>query len=312
MAKKFILNEEQVKQLIEITTQEIAAEAENVNTNPTEGQKEAGNYRMGHVRIKGMQISIENPKGSYRRGVDKDGKEWKTLMKNHYGYFTKSEGKDGDAVDVFIGPHVEKFDRVYVVDQKNERGEFDESKVMLGFISKEEAKDAYMSNYSSDWKGFMKLTSVPIKVFKVWLYRGRKQRQPFYQYAYIQKKKLKENNARKTKMLFESYEEENEYDILYRGLNQNQNNSAPVSWYTTSKEYAKQYGGVKGYKIPVSTLNNLADENIASKYLVEEVDGYPFYEAENFDIDAMKEDGYTGYYYRDDEYNCLNVCIFKK
>lgn len=205
MAKKFILNEEQVKQLIEITTQEIAAEAENVNTNPTEGQKEAGNYRMGHVRIKGMQISIENPKGSYRRGVDKDGKEWKTLMKNHYGYFTKSEGKDGDAVDVFIGPHVEKFDRVYVVDQKNERGEFDESKVMLGFISKEEAKDAYMSNYSSDWKGFMKLTSVPIKVFKVWLYRGRKQRQPFYQYAYIQKKKLKENNERKMKMLYDSY-----------------------------------------------------------------------------------------------------------
>ena len=160
-----------------------------------------------------MQISIENPKGSYRRGVDKNGKEWKTLMKNHYGYFTKSEGKDGDAVDVFIGPHVEKFDRVYVVDQKNESGEFDESKVLLGFLSKEDAKDAYMSNYSSDWKGFMKLTSVPIKVFKVWLYRGRKQRQPFYQYAYIQKKKLKENNERKMKMLYDSLKDSTDSSV---------------------------------------------------------------------------------------------------
>lgn len=204
MARKFILTEAQVEQLREITMQEISDEGKNVNVNPTDAQKEAGNYRKGHVSIRGMRISIEQPKGSYRRGVDEKGNEWKTKMSNHYGYFTRSEGKDGDAVDVFIGPHVEDFERVYVVDQKSKDGSFDESKVMLGFKSKDEAKAAYMSNYGSDWKGFMKITAVSVKAFKKWLYRGRKQRQPFYQYVYIQKQKLKENMERKTKMLFDT------------------------------------------------------------------------------------------------------------
>lgn len=144
-----------------------------------------------------MRISIEQPKGSYRKGVDEKGNPWKTLMRNHYGYFTKSLGKDGDAVDVFIGPNIENFERVYVVDQKSKNGEFDESKVMLGFDSKDEAKAAYLSNYSSDWKGFMKITSVSLKLFKKWLYRGRKQRIPFYKYVEVQRKQLKESKIKK-------------------------------------------------------------------------------------------------------------------
>ena len=114
-------------------------------------------------------------------------------MKNHYGYFNITKGKDGDAVDVFIGPDIENFDKVYCVDQKNSKGEFDETKVMLGFSSKESAKQAYLSNFSSDWKGFMKITGVSLKLFKKWLYRGRKQRQPFGDYVEIKKKQLKEN-----------------------------------------------------------------------------------------------------------------------
>lgn len=57
----------------------------------------------------------------------------------------------------------------------------------------------------------------------------------------------------------------------------------------------------------------LANEKIALRYLLNKVDGYPFYEAENFDIKKMKEDGYTGYYYHEheDEYKCLNVCLFR-
>lgn len=204
----FILTESQMRLIAEMTANEIDTESKNVNTNPTDPQKEAGNYRMGHVRVKGMQISIENPKGSYRCGKDEKGNEWKTMMKCHYGYFTKSKGKDGDAVDVFLGPEIDNFERVYVVDQKGKGGEFDESKVMLGFSSKEEAKTAYMSNYSSDWKGFMKITAVSIKAFKKWLYRGRKQRQPFYQYAYIQKQKIRENNERKMRMLYDTIKEE--------------------------------------------------------------------------------------------------------
>lgn len=193
---KVILSESQFKYLIsEISTSEINAEAKNVNTNPTEPQKKASNYKMGHISIKGMGISIETPKGSYRKGIDKNGKEWKVKLNNHYGYFrnTSGNGKDGDAVDVFIGPNPEGFERVYVIDQNTKEGDFDESKVMLGFDSKEDAKKAYLSNYSKGWKGFRSITGVSLRLFKKWLYRGNKQRKPFADYVEIQKKKLEEN-----------------------------------------------------------------------------------------------------------------------
>ena len=192
--KQLILTESQYKRLLsEITSEEIMAETENVNLNPTDSQKEAGNYRMGHISVKGMKIAIENPIGSRRYYTDeKTGERKYTEMKNHYGYFNITKGKDGDAVDVFIGPDIENFDKVYCVDQKNKKGEFDETKVMLGFSSKEQAKQAYFDNFSPDWKGFMYITGVPLNVFKKWLYRGRKQRQPFAKYVYIKKKQLKE------------------------------------------------------------------------------------------------------------------------
>lgn len=180
--------------LMENTMDEIDSKANETNVDPTEKQKEAGNYKMGHIRIEGMPISIENPKGSYRTYKKDDGSEGKIKMKNHYGYFTNTtaQGKDRDAVDVFIGPNVEEFDYVYVIDQNNTKGEFDESKVMLGFNSKEHAKNAYLSNYSSDWDGFRSITKVSIKTFKKWLYRKHKQNKPFSEYYIIQKQKLDE------------------------------------------------------------------------------------------------------------------------
>lgn len=181
--------------LMENTIEEIDLLANDANTNPTDKQKEAGNYKMGHVRVCGMPISIENPKGSYRRYKDENGDEKKNLMKYHYGYFTNTtgNGKDGDAVDVFIGPKIDDIQYVYVVDQNNENGDFDESKVMLGFNSTEHAKNGYLSNYSPDWKGFRNITKVTLNVFKRWLYRNRKQRKPFHDYYYIQKKKIDES-----------------------------------------------------------------------------------------------------------------------
>ena len=177
----------------EITSDEIAAETKDMNLNPTEKQKEAGNYKMGHIFVKGMGISIENPLGSIRRGKDKSGTEWSIKMKNDYGYFrnTSGNGKDGDAVDVFIGPHPEDFSKVYVIDQKV-GGKFDESKVMLGFYSKEEAKEAYLSNYTEGWNGFWKITAVSLPTFKRWLYRDHKQRKPFFDYVAIKKQKIVE------------------------------------------------------------------------------------------------------------------------
>lgn len=172
-----------------ITIADIEKEAGKVNTTPTKPQKEAGNYSMGHISVKGMKIAIENPRGS-RRYYGDDGDY--VIMSNHYGYFNVTKGKDGDAVDVFLGPDIENFDTVYCIDQNNENGEFDETKVMLGFKSKEEAKEAYLKNYDSSWKGFRDITAVSLKVFKRWLYRGRKQRQPFADYVYIRKKKLDE------------------------------------------------------------------------------------------------------------------------
>lgn len=190
---KLVLTESQYKFLLkEITSEEITAEAENVNLNPTDKQKEAGNYSMGHISVKGMKIAIENPIGS-KRYYYENGEQKFNVMKNHYGYFNTTKGKDGDQVDVFIGPNIENFERVYCIDQKNKNGEFDETKVMLGFDSKEEAKEAYLSNFSPNWKGFMAITSVSLKTFKKWLYRGRKQRQPFSKYIEIKKKQLKEN-----------------------------------------------------------------------------------------------------------------------
>ena len=192
---KVILTEEQLKHIFEVSTQSINAEAKNVNTNPTDPQKDAGNYRMGHISIKGMKISIENPVGSKRKFKKEDGSEGYVIMRNHYGYFggTSGNGKDGDAVDVFIGPNPEGFERVYVIDQNKQDGSFDESKVMLGFDSREQAKEAYMSNYNPGWTGFRSITGVSLRLFKKWLYRGNKQRKPFAEYVEIQKRKLEES-----------------------------------------------------------------------------------------------------------------------
>lgn len=192
-----IITNATMKILNEISREEIDNRCREINLFPSEKQKEASNYKMAHISVKGMTISIENPKGSKRYYGEKDaaGNRKYNVMKNHYGYFTKSLGKDGDAVDVFIGPNVDNFERVYCVDQKM-KGEFDETKVMLGFNSKEEAKEAYLSNYDENWKGFMAITSVPLKTFKKWLYRGRKQRQPFKDYVEIKKKQLKENKEK--------------------------------------------------------------------------------------------------------------------
>jgi len=183
--RKIILNNHQFELLQESIKEKLAAERNEVNTNPTEKQCKAGNYAMGHISINGFEITIENPKGSYRKGKDCNGKEWKTLMHNDYGYFTKTKGKDGDAIDVFLGPYLDdKIEdaKIYPVDQFID-DKFDETKVMMGFRDKESAKSAYLSNYDKDWKGFKYITEVDIDTFKKWLYDGYRQRKPFAKYV---------------------------------------------------------------------------------------------------------------------------------
>lgn len=101
---------------------------------------------------------------------------------------------------------------------------------------------------------------------------------------------------------------EKDYDILYRGINNKQVDVGGI-WLSTSDIYAGLYGEVKMYKIPVIVLDKLANEEEALKYLIVDTDEYPFYFPEYFDLDRMKKDGYTGYYYHEQEYGCLNVYL---
>ena len=165
-----------------------AAEAE-VNTQPTEGQKVAGNYKKGHVQVGAFDVTIENPKGSKRSGTDADGKKWETTMTHTYGYIKGTEGVDGDHIDVFLSSDIDGWDgrRVYVVDQYNPDGTFDEHKVMLGFNDRDEAFEAYLSNYEAGWEKGRRLDvgEVDIREFEKWVDSSRRKTKAFSEYRSV-------------------------------------------------------------------------------------------------------------------------------
>lgn len=165
-----------------------------VEQNPTEAQKEAGNYRKGHITIDGYNITIENPKGSERSGTDKDGNKWSVTMNNDYGYIRGTEGVDGDHIDVFLSDNPESGD-VFVIDQVNPDGTFDEHKVMYGFKSALVAKRAYMANYSKDWKGLGNITRVSKEEFKKWVNSSRRKTKPFAEYKNVKGETQKEEDG---------------------------------------------------------------------------------------------------------------------
>lgn len=130
---------------------------------PTKAQKEAGNYKKGHVVIGGLDVSIENPAGTSRRP------EWPPL-KHSYGYVKRSEGADGDHVDVFLGPKAaDPANPVFIVDQVNKDGNFDEHKVMVGFADAGAARRGYLANYAKGWSGLGAITEMPFEQFKTWV-----------------------------------------------------------------------------------------------------------------------------------------------
>lgn len=170
-------------------------------TEPTEAQKKAGNYKKGHLSFGGYDFTVETPKGVTRSGKDEQGKPWSVTMHDTYGYILGKIGVDGDHIDMFINDaaDLDTFDsNVYVVDQVNpETGEFDEHKVMYGYPSEEAATEAYLANYSKDWKGLGKVTSVPKSTFDKWLESSDRKTKPFAEYAMIQQeeaKKAKQTN----------------------------------------------------------------------------------------------------------------------
>lgn len=164
--------------------QQIKQARQEVDTNPTDAQKEAGNYKKGHIQIDGYDVTIENPKGSVRSGKDANGNEWSVTMNNDYGYIRGTEGVDGDHIDMFLSDHPGE-GKVFVVDQVNEDGTFDEHKVMYGFNSEQEAMEAYLANYSPGWKGLGNITEVSKEEFKKWIDSSHRKTKPFAEYSSV-------------------------------------------------------------------------------------------------------------------------------
>lgn len=166
-------------------------------TNPSDAQKESGNYKKGHIKFGGYDYTIENLKGSTRSGKDADGKEWKVTMHDTYGYIRGKFGKDGDHLDMFINDKADLDNwngDVFVVDQVNPDGSFDEHKVMYGYDSMDGAKKAYLANYSDGWQGLGNITGVSKDEFDKWLDTSKRKLKPFADYAKV-KFSLKDNQG---------------------------------------------------------------------------------------------------------------------
>lgn len=162
----------------------IAAAEAAMEANPTDAQKEAGNYKKGHVKVDGFDITIENAKGSTRSGKDADGKEWSVTMNNTYGYIRGTEGVDGDHIDIYLSDDPTN-GNVFVIDQVKADGTFDEHKVMYGFASAEEARDNYLANYSEGWTGLGTISEVTKDEFKKWIESSHRKTKPFADYKNV-------------------------------------------------------------------------------------------------------------------------------
>ena len=171
-----------------------------VNTEPTEAQKEAGNYKKGHVQVGTFDITIEQPEGSVRKGTDANGKQWESKMHNTYGYFRGTEGVDGDHIDVFLSNDIDGWNgrKVYVVDQYNPDGTFDEHKVMLGFNDTDEAKSDYLANYEKGWEDGRKIvvSATNLEDFEKWIDSSHRKTKPFAEYAGVKKETVASSPAK--------------------------------------------------------------------------------------------------------------------
>lgn len=239
-----------------------AAEAE-TDTNPTDGQKEAGNYKKGHVKVAGFNISIEQPRGSVRSGTDANGKKWSVTMNNTYGYMTDNVGVDGDHLDVFLSNDIDSWDQqnVYVVDQYNLDGTFDEHKVMLGFNDKDEATDAYFSNYDSSWRTSKRkiiTSTVPMDIFKKWIESSNRKTKPIAEYSLVKEhlqKWIDENLYDKSP--FGQFVEDSGNDVVPDGVN-------PVAIIKFAEKmlgmYDSQTDDYPSYKAKVTSVEVPADK----------------------------------------------------
>ena len=199
-----------------LLSEQIATASAEVNTEPTEAQKEAGNYKKGHVQVGTFDITIEQPQGSVRKGTDADGKQWENKMNNTYGYIRGTVGVDGDRIDVFLSNDIDGWDgrKVFVVDQYNPDGSFDEHKVMLGFNDADEAKGDYLANYERGWENGRRIdvSAVNLEDFEKWIESSKRKTKPFSEYKNV---KLEQGgNEKNAKEEIESHLVENDPDFI--------------------------------------------------------------------------------------------------
>ena len=189
----------------------IEAASADVNTEPTEAQKKAGNYKKGHVQVGTFDITIEQPEGSIRRGTDADGKKWESKMHNTYGYFRGTEGVDGDHIDVFLSNDIDGWNgrKVFVVDQYNPDGTFDEHKVMFGFNDMDEAKSDYLANYEKGWENGRRIdvSATNLKDFEKWIDSSHRKTKPFSEYSSVNKGSEKAEKKQKKQSVFDKAKE---------------------------------------------------------------------------------------------------------
>lgn len=198
-----------VREVIDSSDAELLAiirEAEkDTKTDLTDAEKLSGDYPKGVFDFHGMSVAIENPKGSVRSGVDENGDAWSTEMKDVYGYLEGTAGADIDDIDVFVGEHPSSED-VFIVDQVKEDGSFDEHKVMLGYTSTEEAREAYLRNYDEGWSGLGDITHIKVDDLCRWIESDKTRDKAFVEYIRIQDS-MTEGAVSTTQAGQEQYEE---------------------------------------------------------------------------------------------------------
>lgn len=151
-----------------------AATGQNSRPEPTPAQQIAGNYKKGRFTLHGLPLRIENVRNSVREG-EAEGKAWSNRLAAHYGEIAGTVGNDGDPIDVFVGLFPEST-KVWVINQRFTKApnEFDEHKVMLGFMTLQQASEAYQLSFDREWNGLESIYPCSISQFKWWLQHGNK------------------------------------------------------------------------------------------------------------------------------------------
>jgi len=229
----------------------IEAASADVNTEPTEAQKKAGNYKKGHVQVGTFDITIEQPEGSIRRGTDANGKQWESKMHNTYGYFRGTEGVDGDHIDVFLSNDIDGWNgrKVFVVDQYNPDGTFDEHKVMLGFNDMDEAKSDYLANYEKGWENGRRIdvSATNLKDFEKWIDSSHRKTKPFSEYSSVNKGSEKAEKKQKKQSVFDKAKEIADKEEKKRKAEADKPKQKPLT--EAERKDAEKVAGALGYRV---------------------------------------------------------------